>query len=1748
MNGRHSTGSRAGREVGSPAKSLRGREKGKATTNVGVDRAVASGSAPAQSIVSSGDSVDRTLEEERNALVAEKQAQLQGIFNKHDDMVRELYQMYNYKLMLAYDPQVVKSENTTAFINWKSQYDLIENVSSQAGSSRRTRGTRSEQLSVISHLTSQPPIPSQKSTARASKDKLRADAIQGIITATVGKVHDHGKRTTHDKHAGVEKVSTKDPAAPPAPGIEPKKDRSRGKAQGGRAVLSAIDVDQTGHPAPPSISAPSVRRTRTKDHTAPKSKISTEHTGSKREKAPPEPRPESISITLGRRSTRHRAETGDEPPPKKAKITVEMPLVEEHLNLEPPARTPKFVAKGLKLKGAEVPHQPIPAPPPVSPSPFSKIKRVKLVVRRPPPSYSHHRQRPLPPKHGSSLTKFLGSYKTLGDEEMNEEKTTKRALAEARIRKQEAEFRRQGRFIPGTDVLFGSDPGTLPYDPPKRTTTDTWDDIVKIVTARRAKAPKKPIGQQIAGQIASKIQVYWDAQETKKDKARAQEEKRLRALAKATMKMVITEWKKAVYHVREQERLRSEAEERKRGHEHLDAILDQSGQLLETQQGDLRRARSRSGSMDMDRWGDDEDEDEDEEGTDTGSADEDADEIERATEDVEGEPSVLADEPVEEQSDVEEEIQEEEDEEEEEDIGESTARLLGPLADQSSASASQIFEGEGLTDEVHDADVTTHEPSPQLRTSPTTGTDEVDRTDSRVSILPSSPTQPTEVLSPEREMSKEIDDVSTPETRPPGEDVEDMDGLEDERQTDYVASSRIEMVDADAIETAGYAAVALLESKDEGEKGEEEEEAEEEEEEAEVGNLIPREEEEEEEEEPLEKDEEGLAQTSEPTEPAATRVEQEMGEDKVVDEDQTEEMELQEESSDSHLPDYLQPFAVARVDWNLEEKVKPPLLLRGVLRPYQHSGLEWLASLHSNNLNGILADEMGLGKTIQTISLLAHLACDRGIWGPHLIIVPTSVLLNWEMEFKKFLPGFKVLSYHGTTKRRKELRQGWNDKYHFNVCITSYTLASRDAHIFKRKPWYYMVLDEAHMIKNFKSQRWNILLMFRSFRRLLLTGTPLQNNLTELWALLQFLMSGSNFANLKEFGDWFSNPLEKAIETGSVLDDETMQRVTKLHTVLRPYLLRRLKRDVEKELPSKFEHLVLCPLSKRQRFLYDEFMSRAQTRDDLQSGVYQKIANVLMQLRKVCNHPDLFEVRPIVTSFAMQRSAVADFEIKELLIRRRWFEVEDEKVNLDLLGYRFIDQQDEPLLTAVETRRLSASLQMPHLGDQPGEPPPKDTRTIAGYRRYKAYMREVEEMSYWKHTAYLNELKCSRQPIYSSETISVVRQCYKPLVPLSAVSLRHDYAGLVRPAHRAVLSYAERAGAMMDQVKQFAFVTPSVVALDLPRLALGAHESQLQSLPLEFDEILHPLSVKLQIAFPDPSLLHYDCGKLQQLKNLLQEKKAGGHRILIFTQMTRILDILEIFLNLHGYLYLRLDGATKIEDRQYITERFNADPRIFCFIASSRSGGVGINLTGADTVVFYDSDFNPQMDKQCEDRAHRIGQIRDVHIYRFVSQHTVEESMLRKANQKRSLDDLVIQKGEFDWRAIFADGGDGDATNSAGTALTKALGEFEDVEDARAAALAAREEFAMEGADNDDFGAEASESAPGLRSRSRTVANDGEQTPDVVPAAEMREEEVEMGEEEAEYDQDGEEGGTIVDYMLTVVQREYGDFFKDWRL
>ncbi|GAB1317457.1 swr1 complex component [Madurella fahalii] len=721
-----------------------------------------------------------------------------------------------------------------------------------------------------------------------------------------------------------------------------------------------------------------------------------------------------------------------------------------------------------------------------------------------------------------------------------------------------------------------------------------------------------------------------------------------------------------------------------------------------------------------------------------------------------------------------------------------------------------------------------------------------------------------------------------------------------------------------------------------------------------------------------------------------------------------------------------------------------PFLLRGTLREYQHLGLDWLAALYANNTNGILADEMGLGKTIQTIALLAHLACHHEVWGPHLVIVPTSVMLNWEMEFKKWCPGFKILTYYGNQEERKRKRQGWTNDDVWNVCITSYQMVLQDQQVFRRRRWHYMILDEAHNIKNFKSQRWQTLLGFNTHSRLLLTGTPLQNNLTELWSLLYFLAPPENgeggFVDLKEFHNWFSRPESQILESGrEQLDDEARAIISKLHKVLRPYLLRRLKADVEKQMPAKYEHVEFCRLSKRQRELYDGFLSRTDTRETLASGNYMSIINCLMQLRKVCNHPDLFVDRPIMTSFRMQRSVPAGYEIKEQLVRKRLLaEKPMSVVSLSFLNMIPTQYEDMSTIHADRISQLSTHRILLDLREA------QKTRANNAYHALdpatvKSNIVYLESAARWgrfeelQHCVYLNALRRQQRPIYGKRLVELLtldthRRPFKqkPKVPRKIMSWFEEDSHLL---HNAIPTLQQRADSMETTITKFACVTPAVVTGDLNRFLLGEkgieafEEADLKlSAPVKYAPYMpkerppdpwHEARMRLTIQFPDKRLLQYDCGKLQALDKLLRRLQAGGHRALIFTQMTKVLDILEQFLNIHGHKYLRLDGATKVEQRQILTDRFNHDPRILCFILSTRSGGLGINLTGADTVIFYDQDWNPAMDKQCQDRCHRIGQTRDVHIYRLVSEHTIEANILRKASQKQMLDDVVIQEGEF---------------------------------------------------------------------------------------------------------------------------------------
>jgi helicase SWR1 len=812
-------------------------------------------------------------------------------------------------------------------------------------------------------------------------------------------------------------------------------------------------------------------------------------------------------------------------------------------------------------------------------------------------------------------------------------------------------------------------------------------------------------------------------------------------------------------------------------------------------------------------------------------------------------------------------------------------------------------------------------------------------------------------------------------------------------------------------------------------------------------------------------------------------------------------------------------------------KTPIPFLLRGTLREYQHYGLDWLAGLYANNSNGILADEMGLGKTIQTIALLAHLACEHHVWGPHLVIVPTSVMLNWEMEFKKFLPGFKILTYYGTQEERKRKRMGWRDEDSWNVCITSYQLILQDAQVFRRRRWHYMILDEAHNIKNFESQRWQVMLTFNTRARLLLTGTPLQNNLTELWSLMYFLMPEgqtqgvAGFASLQEFQEWFKKPSEQILEHGrDHMDDESRSIISKLHKVLRPHLLRRLKADVEKQMPAKYEHVEFCRLSKRQRELYDGFLNRDDTRGTLASGNYLSIINCLMQLRKVCNHPDLFIERAIMTSFPMEKSAIADFEIKELLVRRRLLR-EDPMTKASLEFLNLVPTRHERFSAAVTSRSASLSAQRVLM----------DTREAQRLRAQNAFtnldpsyaksnLTYLESAARWgrfeelQHCVYLNALRRQQKPIYGTQLIDLLTISVneRPLQPKPKQRNRlltwlHNNSPTL---NSIVPTLSSRALSLNTTIRKFACVTPPVISRDMTSLILtpkGVNTVQSAVQSSEIDPF-HEARMRLSIQFPDKRLLQYDCGKLQTLDKLLRRLQAGGHRALIFTQMTKVLDILEQFLNIHGHKYLRLDGSTKVEQRQILTDRFNNDTRILAFILSTRSGGLGINLTGADTVIFYDLDWNPAMDKQCQDRCHRIGQTRDVHIYRLVSEHTIEANILRKANQKQMLDDVVIQEGEFttdyfnkmNIRDVLGEESgllDGDA--AANAAMDRVLGgpgnekdvqrvlaQAEDREDAAAATLAEKE-IQTDAADFDENVVTASATPAGVGTSRDGAAADG---------------------------------------------------------
>ncbi|OUM67947.1 hypothetical protein PIROE2DRAFT_25646, partial [Piromyces sp. E2] len=411
----------------------------------------------------------------------------------------------------------------------------------------------------------------------------------------------------------------------------------------------------------------------------------------------------------------------------------------------------------------------------------------------------------------------------------------------------------------------------------------------------------------------------------------------------------------------------------------------------------------------------------------------------------------------------------------------------------------------------------------------------------------------------------------------------------------------------------------------------------------------------------------------------------------------------------------------------------PSYIKNGKLREYQLQGLNWLISLYNNGINGILADEMGLGKTLQTISFLGFLKFHKNNKGPHLVIVPKSTLHNWVSEFNKWIPEFNVFMFHGNKEERAKLVKNKLLSIDFEVCVTSYEICLLEKAQFRKLSWRYIIIDEAHRIKNENSALSQIVREFNCRNRLLLTGTPLQNNLHELWALLNFLLPDV-FNKSEDFDSWF--------ELQGKDQDKVVQQ---LHKILSPFLLRRIKVDVEKSLLPKKKINLYVGMSSMQRMWYRKILEKDIDAVNGAGGKREnktRLLNIVMQLKKCCNHPYLFD------------------------------------------------------------------------GAEPGPPYTTDQHLVD------------------------------------------------------------------------------------------------------------------------------------------------NSGKMAILDKLLVHLKANGSRVLLFSQMSRMLDILEDYCLWKGYDYCRIDGQTSHDDRIQSIDEFNKpNSSKFIFLLTTRAGGLGINLATADIVIMYDSDW-----------------------------------------------------------------------------------------------------------------------------------------------------------------------------------------------
>lgn len=585
-------------------------------------------------------------------------------------------------------------------------------------------------------------------------------------------------------------------------------------------------------------------------------------------------------------------------------------------------------------------------------------------------------------------------------------------------------------------------------------------------------------------------------------------------------------------------------------------------------------------------------------------------------------------------------------------------------------------------------------------------------------------------------------------------------------------------------------------------------------------------------------------------------------------------------SIDSNIHEWYLPHPEFN-DAVLNSEFKVPGEIFKNLFDYQKTCVQWLWELYSQKVGGIIGDEMGLGKTIQVISFLASLHYSKKLALPVLIVCPSTVMKQWVNECHTWWPAFRAVILHSIGSGMlgyNDAKDLDNDLYELvedddddnrikrslssskmqaraealvhrvfqkgHVVITTYAGLKIYSKILLKRRWGYVVLDEGHKIRNPNAEVSLAAKRLRTPHRIILSGTPIQNNLTELWSLFDFVYPGK-LGTLPIFQQEFVVPINMGgyANASNVQVQTSLKCAIALKNLITPYLLRRLKSDVAKDLPKKTEMVLFCKLTNYQQKKYLDFLKSTDT-EAILSGRKHALYGIDI-LKKICNHPDLL-----------------------------------------LLNDNF----------------------------QKGNKPAPKNR------------------------------KRGRNSVKDDESVA---------------SDGDDDDG-------------------------------------------GDYDGNDSS---DFTLTTHSTTDK---HFGDPAR----SGKLQVLKTLILLWKSEGHKILLFTQTRQMLNILEKFIQTldNGSInYLRMDGTTPIKNRQVLMDSFNNDPQLHIFLLTTRVGGLGVNLIGADRVIIFDPDWNPSTDIQARERAWRLGQKKDVTIYRLMTKGTIEEKIYQRQIFKQFLSNKVLK-------------------------------------------------------------------------------------------------------------------------------------------